>query len=212
MTNKQKLYLPIKRIFDISISLIAFLLILPLLIVIAIVIKLDSNGPVFFKQKRMRIDNTEFYILQFRTMRTVAPKNAPTDQLNNAASWITKSGRLLRKTSLDELTQLVNIIKGEMSIVGSRPSLWNQYNLNHLRINACIHHIKPGLTGWAQVNGRDENNDEEKVKWDTDYLENFSFSFDVNCILKTILAVFKRKGVIEGGLQYGKEDINNREK
>lgn len=210
MTTNQKIYLPIKRILDVVLSLTALVLLSPILIVVVLLIKTDSKGPFLFKQKRIGINNTTFYILKFRTMRIEAPKDSPTDQLSDAASWITKSGRVLRKTSIDELPQLINILKGEMSIVGPRPSLWNQYHLNDLRTLNNVHTIRPGLTGWAQVNGRDENDDEEKVFWDKEYIANFGFSFDVYCVYKTVIAVFGSKGIKEGGDESVEKNINNR--
>ncbi len=209
MTKKQLRYLPIKRMLDIVLSFMALIVLSPFLIIVSILIKIDSKGPVLFKQRRVGINNSHFYILKFRTMRTDAPKDAPTDQLTNATSWITKIGKVLRKTSIDELPQLINILKGEMSIVGPRPALWNQDNLNKLRTEANVHTIKPGLTGWAQINGRDENDDKEKVYWDKQYLESFNSKFDIKCVIQTMTTVFKSKGVIEGGIKNGKESTNN---
>lgn len=199
MNKTQIRYVPVKRGLDLLLSAVALVLLSPVFILVTIAILLDSKGPVFFKQRRIGINNSEFHIIKFRSMRTDAPKEEPTDRFNNAESWITTTGKFLRKTSIDELPQLINIIKGEMSIVGPRPSLWNQHNLNKLRTQANVHIIKPGLTGWAQVNGRDENDDEEKVYWDTEYAHQFNLLFDLNCILKTIKSVISRKGVIEGG-------------
>lgn len=210
MTKKQLRYLPIKRMLDIILSLLALIVLSPILLIVSILIKIDSKGPILFKQKRGGKDNTHFNILKFRTMRTDAPSEAPTDQLNNATSWITKTGKVLRKTSIDELPQLINILKGEMSIVGPRPALWNQHNLIKLRTEANVHTIKPGLTGWAQINGRDENDDKEKVYWDKQYLEYFNFMFDIKCVIGTVSSVFGSKGIIEGGTQNGKENTNYR--
>lgn len=196
MTKKQLRYLPIKRMLDIVLSFMALIVLSPILIIVSILIKIDSKGPVLFKQRRVGINNSHFNILKFRTMRTDAPKDAPTDQLTNATSWITKTGKVLRKTSIDELPQLINILKGEMSIVGPRPALWNQDNLNKLRTEANVHTIKPGLTGWAQINGRDENNDQEKTFYDEIYLKTFSLSHDMVCIVETAVSVLKRKDVI----------------
>lgn len=198
MTKNQKMYLPIKRFCDVILSLVAFIILSPIFILTALAIKFDSRGPILFKQKRVGINGELFYILKFRTMSVEAPSEAPTDQLNNATSWITPVGTILRKTSIDELPQLVNIIKGEMAIVGPRPALWNQHNLNLLRREAGVDCIKPGLTGWAQINGRDENNDLEKVYWDRQYLTNFDLKFDIKCILGTISSVFRSEGIVEG--------------
>lgn len=210
MKRNKKIYLIFKRLLDIVISFSALILLAPLFGLVVLVVKFDSKGPFLFKQKRIGINNTTFYILKFRTMRIDAPKEAPTDQLSNAQSWITRSGNILRKTSIDELPQLINILLGQMSIVGPRPALWNQYKLNELRTQANIHTIKPGLTGWAQVNGRDENDDFEKVYWDKEYLDNYNFIFDVKCILRTITAVFSSKGIMEGGMQNAESKIGQK--
>lgn len=193
-----KRYLKIKRILDFVLSLLALILLSPILLIIAIIIKIDSKGPILFKQKRIGLDNKQFNILKFRTMRIEAPNESPTDQLKNPTKWITKSGNVLRKSSLDELPQLINILKEDMSIVGPRPALWNQHKLNKLREENKIHKIKPGLTGLAQINGRDQNNDEEKVYWDKKYLNQFDLSTDIKCIIKTITSTIKKEGIIEG--------------
>lgn len=196
--NEKKIYLVSKRFLDILLSLMALIVFSPILVVIAVAIKLDSKGPILFKQKRMGLNHEYFNILKFRTMRTDAPKDAATDTLKDPKKWITKSGSFLRKSSMDELPQLINILKGDMSIVGPRPALWNQYKLNKLREENNIHLIKPGLTGWAQINGRDENNDEEKVYWDIKYLNKRSFIFDIKCIIGTVFSIIKKDGIIEG--------------
>lgn len=196
-----KPYLKLKRVLDFTLSLIAIILFSPILIVIAIMIKFNSKGPVFFKQKRVGINNTHFYIYKFRTMRIDAPKDAPTDQLDNPEMWITRTGKFLRKSSLDELPQLINILKGEMSIVGPRPALWNQFNLLEIRKTQHIDQLKPGLTGLAQINGRDENNDVEKVFWDKKYLNSICFSTDCKCIYDTAISIIKGDGILEGGVK-----------
>lgn len=203
MTKKQLRYLPIKRMLDIVLSFMALIVLSPILIIVSILIKIDSKGPVLFKQRRVGLNNSHFYILKFRTMRTDAPKDAPTDQLTNATSWITRTGKVLRKTSIDELPQLINILKGEMSIVGPRPALWNQDNLNKLRTEANVHTIKPGLTGWAQINGRDENDDKEKVYWDKKYFKNFNLKIDIKCCIETVTSIVNSDGVKEGGVNNG---------
>mgnify|MGYP001129831259 FL=1 len=149
-------YKRIKRIIDIMLSSLAIIMLWPLFIVLAILIKMDSEGPVFFKQKRIGIHKTHFYILKFRTMRIDTPKDIPTHLFENPDKWITRVGRFLRKTSLDELPQIFNIFLGHMSIIGPRPALWNQYDLIKERDKYGANDILPGLTGWAQINGRDE--------------------------------------------------------
>ncbi|WP_195972237.1 sugar transferase [Clostridium thermobutyricum] len=190
-----------KRTFDLISSLIGFIFFLPLFLIISLIIKLSSPGPIFFKQKRIGKDNEEFYILKFRTMRIDTP-NVATHLLENPDKYITKIGKVLRKTSLDELPQLINIIRGEMSVVGPRPALYNQLDLKEMRTKKGIHKLVPGLTGWAQINGRDEIPLKEKVELDKYYLENRSFWFDIEIIFKTVISVAKSDGV-----QEGKKDI-----
>ena len=192
-------YLKIKRVIDLALSLIAMVLLSPVFLVIILAIKLESKGPVFFRQKRIGIHRTYFDILKFRTMRADTPKDTPTHLLENPEQWITKVGRFLRKTSLDELPQLINIIKGEMSIIGPRPALWNQYDLIEERDKYGANDIRPGLTGWAQINGRDELPIEIKAKLDGEYVQKRSLWFDLICFIGTFTAVLRRKGVIEGG-------------
>ena len=192
-------YLKIKRVIDLALSLIAMVLLSPVFLVIILAIKLESKGPVFFRQKRIGIHRTYFDILKFRTMRADTPKDTPTHLLENPEQWITKVGRFLRKTSLDELPQLINIIKGEMSIIGPRPALWNQYDLIEERDKFGANDIRPGLTGWAQINGRDELPIEIKAKLDGEYVQKRSLWFDLICFIETFTAVLRRKGVIEGG-------------
>ncbi len=201
-------YQAFKRFLDFILSLLAFCVLSPLLAAISLAVKLDSKGPVLFKQKRIGKDKTHFEMLKFRTMRTDTPKDTPTHLLENPDAFITKVGAFLRKTSLDELPQLVNIIKGEMSIVGPRPALWNQFDLIEERDKYGANSIRPGLTGWAQVNGRDELEIPVKAKFDGEYVQKMGFLFDIKCILKTVLGVLKEDGVVEGGtgaLGAGKE-------
>ena len=188
-----------KRLIDIILSFwgIVFLS-LPMLI-IALLIKIDSNGPIFFKQKRVGIHKTHFNILKFRTMRIDTPHDAPTHELSDPKKWITKIGAFLRKTSLDELPQLFNILVGEMSIIGPRPALWNQYDLIEERDKYGANDIRPGLTGWAQINGRDELEIPVKAKFDGEYVEKLSFAFDCKCFIGTIKSVLTHDGVVEGG-------------
>jgi O-antigen biosynthesis protein WbqP len=162
-------------------------------------IKLDSKGPVLFKQKRIGRNKKHFYILKFRTMRIDTPKDTPTHMLENPEQWITKVGKFLRKTSLDELPQLINVIKGEMSFVGPRPALWNQNDLIDERDNSGINNLLPGLTGWAQINGRDELSISEKVALDLFYFKNIGLLLDIRIIFKTFFSVIKSDGVVEGG-------------
>ncbi len=188
-----------KRLIDIILSLCGIIVLAIPMGVIAIAIKLDSKGPVFFKQKRVGINKKYFNILKFRTMRTDTPPNAPTHELSDPTKWITKTGAILRKTSLDELPQLFNILKGDMSVIGPRPALWNQYDLIEERDKYGANDILPGLTGWAQISGRDELEIDVKAKFDGEYVEKMSLGFDIKCFLGTITSVLKSDGVVEGG-------------
>jgi O-antigen biosynthesis protein WbqP len=188
----------IKRIIDFTLSLIAMIILWPVFLLIAVLIKLDSKGPVLFKQKRVGKDKKHFYILKFRTMRTDTPKDMPTHMLKNPEVFITRVGKFLRKTSLDELPQIINILKGEMSIIGPRPALWNQYDLIEERDKYGANDIYPGLTGWAQINGRDELPIDIKARYDGEYVEKMSFLFDVKIFFKTIFSVLRSEGVKEG--------------
>ena len=192
-------YQAFKRFLDFVLSLLAFCVLSPLLEAVSLAVKLDSKGPVVFRQKRIGKDKTHFEMLKFRTMRTDTPKDMPTHLLKNPDAFITKVGSFLRKTSLDELLQLINIIKGEMSIVGPRPALWNQFDLIAERDKYGANAVRPGLTGWAQVNGRDELEIPEKARLDGEYVKNMSLLLDIRCILKTVLGVLRSDGVVEGG-------------
>lgn len=192
------MYLRIKRIMDFVLSLVGLVILSPIFILLALVIKLDSKGPIFFKQNRIGKNKKHFNILKFRTMRTDTPGDMPTHMLQNPDTFITKSGKFLRKTSLDELPQIINILKGEMSIVGPRPALWNQYDLIAERDKYGANDIYPGLTGWAQVNGRDELPIDVKAKLDGEYVERMGLVFDVKIFFKTVLSVVRREGVKEG--------------
>ncbi|WFR56325.1 sugar transferase [Anaerocolumna sp. AGMB13025] len=187
-----------KRIIDFVLSLIAIVLLLWLFFLLMLFIKLTSKGPVFFRQKRIGKNKSEFYILKFRTMRIDTPSDMPTHLLENPEKYITVIGKILRKTSLDELPQLFNIIKGDMSIVGPRPALWNQYDLIEERDKYGANDVKPGLTGWAQINGRDELPIPLKAKLDGEYIKKISFMFDIKCIIKTVGCVIRRDGQKEG--------------
>ena len=193
-----RLYLTIKRTFDFVLSLFAIFLLSPFLLVFTLLIKLSSRGPVLFRQERIGKDKIHFNILKFRTMRIETPKNTPTHLLDNPEQWITPIGKCLRKYSLDELPQLFNILRGDMSIVGPRPALWNQFDLIELRDQYGANDILPGLTGWAQVNGRDELSIELKVNYDKEYLERMSLWFDVTCVYHTFFKVLRSEGVVEG--------------
>ena len=192
-------YIEQKRKIDFILSLIGLIILAPLFIGIMIAIKLESKGPVFFKQKRVGLLQSHFNILKFRTMRIDAPKDTPTHLLGDPEQYITKVGKFLRKTSLDELPQIINILKGEMAVIGPRPALWNQYDLIEEREKYGANDVLPGLTGWAQINGRDELPIEVKAKLDGDYIERISFWMDVRCFLGTLLSVMRSKGVLEGG-------------
>ncbi len=190
----------VKRALDVVISLVSLIVLSPLLLMIAIAIKLESKGPVIFKQKRYGRNKTFFDICKFRTMRTDAPKDVPTNDLRGAKGYITRVGKVLRVTSLDELPQLWNILKGDMSLIGPRPALWNQYDLMEQRDKYGASMIRPGLSGWAQVNGRDylSRDLEKKARRDGEYAANVSFAFDLKCFLLTIVKVFNRQGIVEG--------------
>lgn len=194
-------YPKIKRFLDFLISIIGIVILSPLFLVIILLIKLDSRGPVLFKQRRIGVNKKEFNILKFRTMRIDTPKDMPTHLLDSPDAYITKIGGFLRKTSLDELPQIINIIKGEMSIIGPRPALWNQLDLIEERDKYKSNDIVPGLTGWAQINGRDELPIDVKAKYDGEYVENMDLLFDIKCFFLTIVKVLKKDGVVEGKLE-----------
>lgn len=195
----------IKRKLDIVIALIALIVLSPVLLILSILIKMTSKGPIFFKQKRVGIYKTYFYIWKFRTMRVDTPKDVPTHLFSNPEQFITPIGRFLRKTSLDELPQLFNIAAGQMAIVGPRPALWNQYDLIEKRDKYGANNVLPGLTGLAQINGRDELEISKKAKLDGIYVKKMSFLFDICIIVKTIFRVLERDGVKEGGIK-----VNNK--
>ena len=204
------MYPVLKRVIDIVISGLAIVVLSPVLLLIAIAIKLDSKGPVLFKQKRVGKNKSHFLIYKFRSMYVDAPSDMPTHLLKDPTAMITKVGAFLRKTSLDELPQLFNIFKGEMAIVGPRPALWNQYDLIEERDKYGANNIRPGLTGWAQINGRDELEIDEKSKLDGYYVKNMSFGLDVKCFFGTFLSVAKSEGVVEGGTgTRSKAETNN---
>lgn len=192
------MYLFIKRIFDIVVSLVVIAILLPVFIILSLIIKLDSPGPILFKQKRVGIHKSHFFILKYRTMRIDTPKDTPTHLLENPNKYITGIGRIMRLLSLDELPQLFNILKGEMSFVGPRPALWNQFDLIEERDKYGANDVPVGLTGWAQINGRDELPIDVKAKLDGDYVNQRNLFFDIKCILLTFKAVVTKDGVKEG--------------
>jgi O-antigen biosynthesis protein WbqP len=205
------MYMKIKRLIDIILSLIGLIVLSPIYLILIIAIKIDSRGPVLFKQKRIGINKTHFNILKFRTMRINTPKDTPTHLLENPAQYITKMGKFLRKTSLDELPQIWNIFVGQMSIIGPRPALWNQYDLIAERDKYCANDFPPGLTGWAQINGRDELPIEVKAKLDGEYVQKIGIWMDVKCFFWTIVSVVKSDGVLEGGTGVKKEVASTKE-
>ncbi len=192
------MYLVFKRFIDIVLSLCGIIILSPILLIIALAIKIDSKGPVLFKQKRVGKGKNYFPILKFRTMYADVPKDVPTHLLDDPESKITKVGRFLRKSSLDELPQIFNILKGEMSIIGPRPALWNQYDLIEERDKYGANDVRPGLTGLAQVMGRDELPIDIKAKYDGEYVENINFINDVKIFFKTIFSVISSDGIKEG--------------
>lgn len=198
MKKKEK-YIHLKGCIDKLLAGIGTIVLSPVFLVLMIAIKLDSRGPVFFKQKRVGIHKTYFNILKFRTMRIDTPKDMPTHMLENPEQYITRVGRFMRKTSLDELPQIINILKGDMSIIGPRPALWNQYDLIEERDKYGANDILPGLTGWAQINGRDELEIPKKAKLDGIYVKNMGILMDIKCFVGTIISVLKSDGVVEGG-------------
>ncbi len=185
----------IKRILDLLLAAAGAVILSPVLLLAALAVRLDSPGPVMFRQKRVGKHKTYFEILKFRTMRSDSPKDVPTHLMKDPSRWLTRTGRFLRRTSIDELPQIFNILKGDMSIVGPRPALWNQYDLIEERDKYGANDVTPGLTGWAQVNGRDELDIEEKARLDGEYVSHLSFAMDLKCFLRTIKAVIRAEGV-----------------
>ncbi len=193
------MYKAVKRVLDFVLSLVGIMILAIPMGVIALFVKLETPGPVLFRQKRVGIHKTHFDILKFRTMRTDTPKDTPTHLLKNPQQYITKTGRFLRKTSLDELPQIINILKGDMAVVGPRPALWNQYDLIEERDRYGANDVLPGLTGWAQINGRDELPIDVKAKLDGEYVKRMGLLMDLRCILGTFVSVARQDGVVEGG-------------
>ena len=188
-----------KRLIDLLLSACAIVVLSPVYLLICIAIVADDPGPVFFRQKRVGIHKTHFLILKFRTMKVSTTKDVPTHLLENPEQYITRVGKFLRKTSLDELPQIFQIFTGKMAIIGPRPALWNQFDLIAERDKYGANDVRPGLTGWAQINGRDELPIDVKARFDGEYVQNLSFAFDCKCFFGTIRSVLKSEGVVEGG-------------
>ena len=199
MQKRIRTYTPIKRMIDVLLSGIGILVLSPILLILCIAIKLDSPGPILFTQKRVGIHKSHFQIYKFRTMRTDTPKDMPTHMLSNPEQYITRTGKFLRSTSLDELPQIFNIFKGDMSIVGPRPALWNQYDLIAERDKYGANDVLPGLTGWAQINGRDELEIPVKARLDGEYVKKYGLGMDLRCFFGTFVSVLRQDGVVEGG-------------
>ena len=200
------MYTCVKRILDLLLALLATVVLSPLLLVLSAIIRITSPGPVFFRQKRVGKGKSHFMIYKFRTMRTDAPKDQPTHLLANPEAYITPVGRFLRKSSLDELPQLFNIIKGEMAVVGPRPALWNQFDLIAERDKYGANDVRPGMTGLAQVSGRDELPIPVKARLDGEYVKRMSFGFDLRCVLGTVFKVLRSEGVVEGARKQARDD------
>ncbi|MCM1100412.1 MAG: sugar transferase [Clostridium sp.] len=192
-------YIAVKRVLDRVLALVGLIVLSPVFLLLVIAIKADSKGPVLFRQKRVGIHKRHFNILKFRTMRVDTPKDMPTHLLQDPDRYITKVGRFLRKSSLDELPQIINILKGDMAIVGPRPALWNQYDLIAERDRYGANDILPGLTGWAQINGRDELPIEVKARLDGEYVKKQGILMDIKCLFGTVISVVRQDGVVEGG-------------
>lgn len=188
-----------KRLIDIILSACGIIVLSPVLLGVAIAIKIDDPGPILFRQKRVGLHKTHFDIMKFRTMKMETPRDVPTHQLENPEQYITRVGKILRKTSLDELPQIFQIFTGDMSVIGPRPALWNQFDLIAERDKYGANDVRPGLTGWAQINGRDELPIDVKARFDGEYVEKMSFLFDCKCFFGTIVSVLKSDGVVEGG-------------
>ena len=199
-----------KRLLDLILSGGGIVILAPVYLVVAAAVWLDDPGPVLFRQKRVGIHKIHFNILKFRTMTMDTPKDTPTHLLENPQQYITRVGRILRKTSLDELPQIFQIFTGKMSVIGPRPALWNQYDLIRERDRYGANDVRPGLTGWAQINGRDELPIDVKARYDGEYVRNLSFRFDCKCFFGTIVSVIRHDGVVEGGT--GQLDKGEKEK
>ena len=201
-----------KRFLDIILSACGIAVLSPVYLLISLAIKIDDPGPVFFRQKRVGLHKSHFHILKFRTMKMNTPHDVPTHLLKNADSYITKSGAFLRRTSLDELPQIYNIVAGQMSIIGPRPALYNQYDLIAARDAVHANDIRPGLTGLAQINGRDELPIDVKARYDGEYAADITFLNDAKIFLHSITYVFQRRGVVEGGTGTMQQAENSQKK
>ena len=199
-----------KRCLDVILSGCGIVILAPLMALIALAIKVDDPGPVFFRQKRVGIHKSYFHILKLRTMKMDTPRDTPTHLLENPQKYITRVGGVLRKTSLDELPQIFQIFSGKMSVIGPRPALWNQEDLIEERDRYGANDVRPGLTGWAQINGRDELPIDVKARFDGEYVQRLSFLFDCRCFFGTILSVLKHDGVVEGGTGQMEKEKNER--
>ena len=210
MNKRQNTYVSLKCIVDLILGWIGLIILSPLILVIGLIIKFDSEGPILFKQKRIGKNKKHFAIYKFRTMRVDTPSELPTHKMINPDQWITPIGKFLRKTSLDEIPQIINIALGQMSFIGPRPALWNQFDLIEARDLYGVNKLTPGITGWAQVHGRDVLTIQEKAKLDGVYVHKVSLKTDITILLKTIIAVFKTDGVVEGGTStLGKKEAND---
>ncbi len=192
------MYRKLKRGIDFMLALLGIILLSPVFLILILVIRLDSPGPVWFCQKRVGLHKRHFQIIKFRTMRTDTPGDTPTHLLQDPGKYITGVGRFLRKTSLDELPQLFNILKGDMAFVGPRPALWNQFDLIALRDQNGANDVRPGLTGWAQINGRDTLDIAEKARLDGEYVRKIGPVTDLRCLFGTFIKVLRADGVVEG--------------
>lgn len=206
------IYLKIKKILDVILSIILIVILSPLFLLLILLIKIDSRGPIFFKQERIGKNKSHFVILKFRTMKIGTPKNKPTHLLENPEIWITRIGKFLRKTSLDEIPQIINILRGEMSFIGPRPALWNQFDLIKERDKYNVHKVYPGITGYAQIKGRDTLPISNKAALDGEYVKKISLWLDIKILLKTVKIVFKSDGVLEGGTGTLKKSKRNKPK
>ncbi len=195
-----------KRAFDFTVSLLLIIILFPLFLLISLIVLIDAGTPVIFRQYRVGKDNKLFYIYKFRTMRK-GVRNVATAELTDSEKYITKSGRFLRKTSLDELPQLVNVLLGDMSFVGPRPLIPEEKEIRALRKEYNVYSVRPGITGWAQINGRDNLTDEEKALFDKEYIDKQSISFDIKILIKTVSVVLKRENISEGGEPNNKHKI-----
>ena len=199
-----------KRMLDIILSGCGIVLLAPVYLILAVAIKVDDPGPIFFRQKRVGLHKSHFNIMKFRTMKMETPRDMPTHLLENPEQYITRVGKVLRKTSLDELPQIFQIFTGKMSIIGPRPALWNQFDLIEERDKYGANDVRPGLTGWAQINGRDELPIDVKARFDGEYVEKLSFAFDCKCFFGTITSVLKHEGVVEGGTGQLEKEKNSK--